>query len=52
VSAAVLRHFQADPLLPEELLPREWPGTALRAEYDRFDDAYRAVLRDWFRRLQ
>jgi len=52
VSAAVLRHFQADPLLPEELLPRGWPGTALRADYDRFDDAYRAVLRDWFRRLR
>ena len=52
VSAAVLRHFQADPLLPEELLRREWPGAALRSEYDRFDAAYRAVLRDWFRRLQ
>ena len=52
VSAAVLRHFQADPLLPEELLPRGWPGAALRAEYDRFDAAYRAVLRDWFRRLR
>ena len=52
VSAAALRHFQADPLLPEELLPTAWPGAALRAEYDRFDAAYRAVLRDWFRRLQ
>ena len=41
-----------DPLLPEELLPPRWPGTALRSEYDRFDAAYRAVLRDWFRRLQ
>lgn len=48
-SAAVLRHFQADPLLPDELLPARWPGTALRAEYDRFDRAYRRVLRDWFR---
>jgi phenylacetic acid degradation operon negative regulatory protein len=50
VSAAVLRHFQADPLLPEELLPSAWPGTALRAEYDRFDAAYRALLRDYFSR--
>ena len=41
VSAAVLRHFQADPLLPEELLPKGWPGAALREEYDRFDVAYR-----------
>lgn len=52
VSAAVLRHFQADPLLPEELVPRAWPGAALREEYDRFDAAYRAVLRGWFRRLR
>lgn len=52
VSAAVLRHFQADPLLPEELLPAAWPGQALRAEYDRFDDAYRAVLRDYLRSLR
>jgi phenylacetic acid degradation operon negative regulatory protein len=51
VSAAVLRHFQADPLLPEELLPREWPGRGLRDEYDRFDAAYRALLRDYFRIL-
>lgn len=51
VSAAVLRHFQADPLLPEELLPREWPGSELRREYDRFDAAYRALLREYFRIL-
>lgn len=51
VSAAVLRHFQADPLLPEELLSRDWPGTALREEYDRFDRAYRALLREYFRIL-
>ena len=49
MSAAVLRHFQADPLLPSELLPARWPGAALRDEYDRFDAAYRAVLREWFR---
>jgi len=48
-SAAVLRHFQADPLLPAALLPASWPGGALRDEYDRFDGAYRRVLRDWFR---
>jgi phenylacetic acid degradation operon negative regulatory protein len=49
VSAAVLRHFQADPLLPDQLLPARWPGAALRADYDRFDTAYRTVLLDWFR---
>ena len=51
VSAAVLRHFQADPLLPEELLPRAWPGTALRDEYDRFDLGVPRLLRDYFRIL-
>lgn len=47
-SAAVLRHLQADPLLPPDLLPAGWPGPALRADYDRYDAAYRAVLRAWF----
>jgi phenylacetic acid degradation operon negative regulatory protein len=46
-SAAVLRHLQADPLLPAELLPAGWPGDELRQAYDRYDAAYRAVLRDW-----
>jgi phenylacetic acid degradation operon negative regulatory protein len=48
-SASVLRHLQADPLLPEELLPPQWPGTRLRTEYDRWDARYRATLRDWSR---
>lgn len=46
-SAAVLRHLQADPLLPPELLPDDWPGEALRGAYDRYDTAYRSVLRAW-----
>jgi phenylacetic acid degradation operon negative regulatory protein len=47
VSAAVLRHFLADPLLPRELQPRNWPGDALRRDYDRYDAAYRALLSEW-----
>lgn len=47
-SAAVLRHLQADPILPVDLLPPGWPGAALRADYDRYDAAYRSVLRSWF----
>jgi phenylacetic acid degradation operon negative regulatory protein len=47
VSAAVLRHFQADPLLPDELADRAWPGGRLRADYDRYDRAYRGLLHDW-----
>ncbi len=49
LSAAVLRHLQADPLLPGELLPADWPGARLRADYDRWDVRYRATLRDWSR---
>ena len=48
VSAAVLRLFQHDPLLPDELLPSSWPGAALRSDYDRYDTAYRSTLRAWF----
>ncbi|HEY1282659.1 MAG TPA: PaaX family transcriptional regulator C-terminal domain-containing protein [Acidimicrobiales bacterium] len=44
LSASVLRHFQADPLLPDELLPSDWPGPALRRQYDQWDAAYRARL--------
>jgi phenylacetic acid degradation operon negative regulatory protein len=47
LSAAVLRHLQADPLLPEELLPPKWPGSRLRADYDRWDARYRATLGAW-----
>ena len=46
-SAAVLRHLQADPLLPTELLPEDWPGDALRRAYDVYDASYRAVLIAW-----
>ncbi len=49
LSAAVLRHLQADPLLPGELLPDDWPGARLRAAYDSWDAGYRATLREWSR---
>nr|MBA2282852.1 hypothetical protein [Acidimicrobiia bacterium] len=49
LSAAVLRALQSDPLLPPPLLPAGWPGPALRDDYDRYDAAYRRVLRAWFR---
>jgi phenylacetic acid degradation operon negative regulatory protein len=48
-SAAVLRHLQADPLLPAELVPPDWPGDALRADYDRYDIAFRQVWRAWYK---
>jgi phenylacetic acid degradation operon negative regulatory protein len=48
VSAGVLRLFQHDPLLPEALLADDWPGGALRREYEDYDRAYRTVLQRWF----
>jgi phenylacetic acid degradation operon negative regulatory protein len=50
LSAAVLRHFQADPLLPADLLPPDWPGDRLRRAYDDWDRRYREVLAAWSRR--
>lgn len=43
-SAAVLRHFQADPLLPTELLPETWPGRDLRTEHATFDHRFKTTL--------
>jgi phenylacetic acid degradation operon negative regulatory protein len=44
LAAAVLRHMQADPLMPPDLLADDWPGRALRAEYD---DYARVFARRW-----
>jgi phenylacetic acid degradation operon negative regulatory protein len=49
LSAAVLRHLQADPLLPAQLQPADWPGGRLRETYDEWDARYRATLRAWSR---
>jgi phenylacetic acid degradation operon negative regulatory protein len=45
LAAAVLRHFLADPLLPAELLPADWPGPRLRTRYEEFDDRFQKMLR-------
>ncbi len=45
LSATVLRHFQADPLLPAELLPVGWPGPDLRAAYEAYDATFQAAWR-------
>jgi phenylacetic acid degradation operon negative regulatory protein len=50
-AAAVVRQIHNDPLLPDELLPRRWPGPSLRAEYDRYEAAYQALLRQFLRGL-
>ncbi|WP_328363723.1 PaaX domain-containing protein, C- domain protein [Mycobacterium sp. NBC_00419] len=35
-AAAMVRHLLTDPVLPEELLPPDWPGAALRKSYADF----------------
>jgi phenylacetic acid degradation operon negative regulatory protein len=47
-SAAVLRLFRSDPLLPPALLPTDWPGRALRSAYRDYDRLLRALLRELF----
>lgn len=49
LDAAVVRHLLADPRLPDSLLPASWPGAALRDEFERYDRAYKAIWRNWFR---
>lgn len=48
VSATALRHFQVDPLLPDELLPHGWPGVRLRADYEAFDAVFKRAWATWF----
>ncbi len=35
-AAAMVRHLSTDPILPDELLPADWPGARLRAAYHDF----------------
>lgn len=35
-AAAMVRHLLTDPVLPDELLPDDWPGVALREAYTNF----------------
>ncbi|MCU1497315.1 MAG: PaaX family transcriptional regulator [Acidimicrobiales bacterium] len=50
VSAAVLRHLQADPLLPAALTTAHWPGPELRSSHEAYDRAFKATLAAWLRR--
>jgi phenylacetic acid degradation operon negative regulatory protein len=36
VAAAIVRHLLTDPVLPDELLPADWPGMRLRTAYNDF----------------
>ena len=35
-AAALVRHLRTDPALPDELLPPDWPGAAMRQGYEDF----------------
>jgi phenylacetic acid degradation operon negative regulatory protein len=44
LSVAVVRHLQLDAHLPAELLPADWPAERLRADYRRYDAAFKRDL--------
>lgn len=47
LSATVLRHLQADPLLPPDLLPAGWPGPELRSAHTDWRRAFDSTWRAW-----
>ena len=47
--AATLAHVRRDPLLPERLCPRPWPGDRLRAAYAAYQVAFARAVQEWFR---
>jgi phenylacetic acid degradation operon negative regulatory protein len=46
--AAALQHVRRDPLLPDELVPEQWPGDALRRAYAAYRDTYGTAVGAWF----
>jgi len=46
---ASVRHLDRDPLLPDELLPNDWPGAALRRGYLAYHDEYEQRFTAWLR---
>lgn len=49
VSIAAVRFLLTEPRLPRELLGRDWPPDALRAAYDRLEEAHGTVLAEFLR---
>lgn len=52
IAADVLRHLVADPELPSELVPTDWPADRLRDRFERFDRAFKETWRSWHRSFQ
>ncbi len=48
LAAEVVRHLLHDPQLPAKLLPKDWPGNALRQSYTKHETLLQAALRDFF----
>jgi phenylacetic acid degradation operon negative regulatory protein len=44
LSVAVVRHLQLDPLLPAQLIAKDWPGHDLRSTYRHFDEVFKRRL--------
>ncbi|MBA2608456.1 MAG: PaaX domain-containing protein, C- domain protein, partial [Actinobacteria bacterium] len=49
IAAATTRHLTLDPLLPKQLLPADWPGSALRQSYDTYQRDFARTWRAWYR---
>jgi phenylacetic acid degradation operon negative regulatory protein len=45
LAAALVRHLQADPILPAALLPAGWPGSRVRDAYAAFEQELGELLR-------
>ena len=50
-AAAMVRHLLTDPVLPDELLPADWPGSALRTAYAGYEDETAESMRSGRARL-
>jgi phenylacetic acid degradation operon negative regulatory protein len=49
LSIAVVRHLDHDPLLPDEMLPADWPGPDLRSRYAVYHREYERRFGAWLR---
>jgi phenylacetic acid degradation operon negative regulatory protein len=45
VAAAIIRHLLTDPVLPDQLLPANWPAPQLRAAYARYQSEVMQLAR-------
>jgi phenylacetic acid degradation operon negative regulatory protein len=49
LSIAVVRHLDHDPLLPDVMLPADWPGRQLRSRYATYHREYERRFGAWLR---